>query len=352
MSLNEIVNVTIDRQTRAVSQAGFGTVLLLGSFPANITDRYRTYTSAAGVEGDFPATSAQVYAARAAFGQSPAPTRIVIGRIDSGDTPDVALTEIANVYNDWYGVILLDRDRAKQQAVAAWVEGRKKLFVTSSADVAISGAAYSAPAAGAVNPVAPDLATHLRWNGYNRSAVLFSKTLGATDWPDAAWLARQLSTAPGTQTWMFKSLAGVTVSGLSDTESNNVRGKNANTYETVGGVPITREGKVGSGEFLDVIHGLDWLQARLTERVFGRLVNLPKVPYTDAGVAIFESEIRAQLATAVELGVLAGEPTVTVPRVRDVSPNDRANRFLPDIRFSATLSGAVHSVTVNGVVSV
>lgn len=351
MSLNEVVNVTIDRQTRAVSQAGFGTVLLVGT-AATWTERYRVYTDIDSVEADFPAAGgvspAEVHAARAAFGQSPAPTRVVIGRAGAGEAIDTALSAISDAFDDFYGVILLDRDPAKQQAVAAWVESRRKLFVTASNQPGIVGSAFSPPPI--VGPV--DLATQLRWDNRNRTALLYSSVLGAADWPDAAWLARQLSTPPGTETWMFKTLAGVTVSGLSATQSQNARSKNANTYESVGGASITREGKVASGEFIDVMHGVDWLQARLTERVFSRLVNLPKVPFTDAGVAVFESEIRAQLSTAVELGVLAGQPTVTVPRVRDVSANDRANRFLPDIRFSAVLAGAVHAVTVRGVVSV
>lgn len=353
MSLNEVVNVTIDRQTQAVSQAGFGTVLLLGT-SATWTERYRIYSGIAGVEADFPVTGAntppELVAARVAFAQSPAPSRIVIGRRAANENADDALSAISNAFDDYYGVILLDRTAAQQVKVADWVESRRKLFVTASANAAIAATAY--PTSGTVTVASGDLAAQLRVSGHNRTAVMYFGALSATDWPDVAWLARQLSTAPGTETWMFKRLAGVSAAGLTTTASANARSKNANTYETIGGVAITREGKVASGEFLDVMHGVDWLQARLTERVFSRLVNLPKVPYTDAGVAVFESEIRAQLATAVEVGVLAGEPTVTVPRVRDVSPNDRANRFLPDIRFSATLAGAVHAVTVNGVVSV
>ena len=59
MGLRDIVNVTIDRQTNAVSRAGFGTVLIVGSdWPAAATDRIRFYSSLTALENDFPVTTA------------------------------------------------------------------------------------------------------------------------------------------------------------------------------------------------------------------------------------------------------------------------------------------------------
>lgn len=342
MGLNEIVNVTIDRQTRAVSQAGFGTLLILGSnLPAS--SRIRTYTSIQGVEADFAANTPERFAAAAAFSQNPAPVRIAIGRQASGEAVGAALSAIEDVSGDWYGLALLSRTDADITAASAWIETRRKLFVACSADPNVG-----------VQTSTSDIAFVLKGLGRNRTAVVYHNLAGGDTHPDVAWLARQLSTPPGTQTWMFKTLVGVPPVSLNDSASGAVRGKNANTYESIGGVSITREGKAASGEYLDVIHGVDWLQARLTERVFSRLVNLGRIPYTDAGVAVFEGEVRAQLDAAVEIGVLAGNPapTISVPRVRDVSPNDRAMRTLPDIRFVATLSGAVHQVTIQGTVSV
>jgi hypothetical protein len=39
---------------------------------------------------------------------------------------------------------------------------------------------------------------------------------------------------------------------------------------------------------------------------------------------------------------------VFVPRAIDIPANDKANRILPDVTFTAILAGAVHSVQVNG----
>jgi hypothetical protein len=140
---------------------------------------------------------------------------------------------------------------------------------------------------------------------------------------------------------------------LTTTESLNARNKDANTYEAIAGVNITREGTMASGEFIDVIRGVDWLHARLQERIYSRLVNLDKIPFTDAGIAIIEAEVRAQLQTGIDNGFLTANPapTVTVPLAADVSANDKASRLLPDIEFTAYLAGAVHKVQIDGVVT-
>ena len=120
-------------------------------------------------------------------------------------------------------------------------------------------------------------------------------------------------------------------------------------------------------EFIDIIHGVDWLQARMEERIFSRLVNLPKVPFTNAGIAIIENEIRAVLENGIRVGLLSPDPIdptsddrkrrtqpyiITVPQATEVPVNDRAERHLTGITFEARVAGAVHKVTVQGIVTV
>ncbi len=83
-------------------------------------------------------------------------------------------------------------------------------------------------------------------------------------------------------------------------------------------------------------------------------MNLPKIPFTDAGIAIIEGEIRAQIADGQGDNFIAldPEPTVTVPKAVDVSSIDRANRLLPDVEFTFRAAGAIHQVDINGVVTV
>jgi len=67
-----------------------------------------------------------------------------------------------------------------------------------------------------------------------------------------------------------------------------------------------------------------------------------------------EAEVRAVMVLCVNQGILAADPapTVSVPRAADVSMIDKAARLLPDVKFEATLAGAIHKVIVNGTVSV
>ena len=64
--------------------------------------------------------------------------------------------------------------------------------------------------------------------------------------------------------------------------------------------------------------------------------------------------MKASLRAAVNQGILAADPapTVTVPKVADVSAADKTARLLPDMKFTGTLAGAIHKVTITGVVSV
>lgn len=356
MGLRDIINVTIDRQTNAVSRAGFGTVLIVGSdWPAAATDRIRFYSSLTALENDFPVTTAAYRCAAAAFAQTPGPARVAVGRHQaSAEALNLALTAIDRESSDWYGLVITSRIAADVELASAWVESSKrKIFATASNDSNILLMTETGTTA--------SIAKSLKTSGRSRSIVLYhdlaaGAAAGAVQdpRPEVAWLARMLSTTPGAQTWMFKSLASVPTSTLTQTAADAIASKNANSYESIGGASITRQGKTSSGEYIDVIVGADWLEARLTERIYQRLVNLPKVPYTDAGVAIFETEVRAQLMAAIDAGVLAADPkpVVTVPSVRNVSANDRAGRVLPDIRFTAYLSGAIHSVKVEGVVTI
>ncbi len=433
MSLSSIVDVQITRQTASVSQAGFGTMLILG-FNAAFPERIRFYEDMDGVLTDFTSSDEEYKAATAAFSQNPRPSRLAIGRADAlaaavylldcnqamagadsisvtvngtvctagtlaalgtaidavagvasavvAGTPDftititadlgtpltvsglaitttlgltatltnptpqktvaTALDAIALESDDYYALVLTIQTLASQVTAAAWIEARRKIFFARSSDANVKSAGSTS-----------DIAYLLKAAAYDRSVVI-AHYPSTDDFIDAGWLGKMLPEDPGSATFKFKTIAGATVDILSASESTAVKGKNGNTYETVGGVNITSEGVVASGEFIDIIIGIDWLQARIQERVYAKLVQNKKIPFTDAGVAIIENEVRAQLKQGVAVGLLAANPefTVTVPKVVDVSPADKALRYLPGITFAATLAGAIHKTQIRGTVSI
>ena len=83
------------------------------------------------------------------------------------------------------------------------------------------------------------------------------------------------------------------------------------------------------------------------------MINLPKIPFTDPGIAIIEAEVRGVMDLGISKGIFAADPapTVSVPLAVDVDTNDKANRLLPDVNFTAVLAGAIHFVEVNGTVT-
>jgi hypothetical protein len=126
-------------------------------------------------------------------------------------------------------------------------------------------------------------------------------------------------------------------------------GKNVNHYTNVAGLSITRPGEAASGQFLDITRFVDWLTARIEESVFALIANSAKLPYTDQSVDLVKGQIYARLLDGVAVGGLVkGSISVEAPLVADVDSADRADRILPDVSFGGQLAGAVHTVVIQG----
>lgn len=211
------------------------------------------------------------------------------------------------------------------------------------------GATYTATVDTAVIG-SEDIATYLKANSYERSAVYFSLN-ALTNYIDSAAMGERFPKDPGSGTWKFKTLSGVTPDDLTTSERSTAIAKNANIYIQRANISMTEEGVVGVGEYLDVIRGIDWLESRIQENIYSQLVNVEKIPYTDEGVTIINGLLKQVLSEAVNRGILASF-TTSVPLVKDVSAANKAARILPDVKFTGVLAGAIHFVQVSGVVSV
>jgi len=254
------------------------------------------------------------------------------------------LTAIETVDPDgWYALVLDSNSHAEIDATAAWIEARKKLFLTNTTDTECVDIA-----------VTDDVMSGLQAAAYARTAIIYSQA-ELLSWSGAAWAGNRLPSDPGSSTWAYKTLAGVTVDGnLTGGQASVIESKGGNHYTRVAGVNITRYGITASGEYIDITRFIDWLDARIKERIFGVLINNAKIPYTDGGVDLMRAQVQAQLQQGIVAGGLAADPapTVTAPKVADIDTADKANRILPDIEFQATLAGAIHKLVISGVLSV
>jgi len=209
-------------------------------------------------------------------------------------------------------------------------------------------------------PGVDDLATELKALGYDHTVLIYNAlaqnkngvAAAEVQFSFMAWIGEALPFDPASQTWAFKSLSGITPSTIGTGQEIFAKGNNANIYVVTGGVPITLDGKVVGGEYIDIIRGTHWLESEMQNAVFATLLNNRKVPFTDQGIALVENAMRGVLAQA-EVDLLNTEDTIlTIPKRVDTDPADRAARFLDGVSFNSTYQGAIQKVAIQGTLSV
>jgi len=263
---------------------------------------------------------------------------------DPGLTADLAAVRGNTDGNDdWYAVILDSYGKAEIEGLAADIEATGtpgKLFLASTSDEDCLGASTT------------DVMSNLQTSAYVRTSIMWHED--PQSGPEAAWGGACLPYDPGEITWNLFTLAGVAVSTLTTSEITNIEGKSGNYYLRISGRNVTQTGITSGGDYIDTTRGIDFIAARLAERVFARLSAALKVPFTDPGIAVIEAEVRGVLLLGVAQSIFTNDPapTVTVPRANSVAVNDRANRLLPDVDWTAQLAGAIHTVEISGTVTV
>lgn len=267
--------------------------------------------------------------------------------LSNSGTVSAELAAIALYDSSWYA---LNMDAWATASIigdgtsgsAKWTEANLKLQVTQTADQ---------PCANNAESSGSDIMQTLQTASYTRTALLFGPDAGS--FAGIAWLGARLPYAPGSENWKFVTLAGVASSNLTATQVINIKAKNGNYYYTVGGVAITANGQTASGQWIDIIRGIDWFDATLQANIFNVLQSTgQKVPFTDAGVAQIESEVRGMITLGQSVGFIATTPapTVLATPVAQLNPTDVANRLLKGLSFGFTVQGAVDTVNVTGTV--
>lgn len=443
-AVDNTISLTITRETKTPSRAGFGTPLILAWGPSGAPSQ-AVYTDTTGMTDDgWAATDPAVLCAEEIFSQNPKPSQIKVIKktstpqtqtveilpravseltagdeykitiggaeatytVGASDTQDDVVNGIASAINalsvavtaspdtgndvvdvtsdsagdffayegafnvylldntsksgseaadlsnaenldpDWY-VLLCPQD-GSQALIAEWaseIESRSRLYVPVTAD-------YSVPESDGTSTTS-DVISSLVSSAYERTIPLWHHELAAGH--DGAITGRVLPTDPGSITWQFKTFAGVPVTKLhhvaGQTGFTTIDSKGGNFYREVKGLNLSLGGmQAPSGEYADVMRGSDWLHARIQENVLALFANADKVPITDDGVDQVVDAIFEILQDGIDNTFLAEDPTptVTAPKVADISATDKGNRLLPDVDFEATLAGAVHKTNIAG----
>ena len=228
-------------------------------------------------------------------------------------------------------------------AVAAWVGARKLVFAGRMSDSEIA------------DPAVTDDVFSTRQDASDERTIPMFAQRSTGDFRDAAILGRMLPKEPGSATYAFKTLTNVLTDNLGSEEESTVRSKGGNTYTETSSLNLTYPGQTPSGEYVDVTIGLDFTHARIQEDVFGYIASQEIVPYTQAGMNAIGAIVQARLdkCTKDPNKIFSEDtpPVVEVPEIADVDTSDKSTRVLRNVVFRATLSGAIHSVSVSGTVS-
>lgn len=372
--LDNIVNCNISIESPVEDGSSFGTLLIVGDGPLNggkdlkAVDKYASITEV--MDAGWNEDSAIYKAARVVFLQDPKPEYIYIAvrqeiagtSVDDKEETDDIETEVdgsgepesdlpADVIADmesfsetvrrvigvagWYGLALAGAEDSDYDEVAKLIESTEKIFAFSTQSKE--------------NPLSS--------SNYMRTFGIYHEN--EDEYAHVAWLAKGFSFDPGSETWVYKTLAGVTASDLTTREMRSLEENNLNYYVTCASKSITRIGKMIGGEWIDVIRFRDWLKNEMQIRIFELFVKNPKIPYVDSGIALVENQMRAVLQSGQTVGGIAeteyddnDEPiegyTVTVPRAATISAAQRAKRTLPNCKFTARLAGAIHAVELRG----
>ena len=247
-----------------------------------------------------------------------------------------ALDAIRIEDDDFYFVHTTSRTKSDIKDIAASIETMDKIYLATTFDTDVTTTATD------------DVISELQALNYDRTGICY--TISSDNELTEAWVGIMAPKDPGSATWMFKNASGVIADEYTSTIRQRILDKGGNIYENVGGLDIFEEGKVVSGEFIDIIRGIDWLKANIQENVYSTLVNVDKIPYTNAGIDSVKSAVLEVLTIAVGMGILSADPvpTVTAPDVSTISSANKLARNLPDVEFDGTLAGAIHKVEING----
>jgi len=349
--LDRIVDVTLNRQTTVPSMKSFSEHLFVDAFDPTGTKFAEKRVIAIGdpeelVSAGLKPESPAYRAAMKQFAQNPHIGTMHVGVKRPGDKSWAdALSAIRKENGDFYAVTTSARTMAEQQEIAGWVEANEKLYCIESGDPTITGKESG------------DIAAWIKLMNLDRSFVFFhpdcapgenGKITAEDPMPGVAAFGSILTFQPGSATWMFKDFKAVPTYALDTGEFNTASAKNAMLYCLVAGVPTTFWGKVGSGEYIDIIHGCDWLKARIQNKVFADLKKNKKVPFNDTGIAIVTGALRSALQEGIDVAELLDDYDITVPSKADVPEDERGKRNLPGVSFTAPVQGAIHTTKIRG----
>ncbi|MFQ3854544.1 hypothetical protein ACLK29_04590 [Leptospira kirschneri] len=283
--------------------------------------------------------------AAAIFSQSPRVDKIAVLKINSFATVVSELADLRNDgFDDWYWLLTTTRDKAEIKTISTYLNTLEKCYISATSDQS------------AIDALLGDERTLLTISNH------------AEDYPDAAAFGRCGSMPIGSVTWDSKQLNGQKNSDVSMSEQSQILAKHGNLIREMGGVNVFWEGTTMSGQYIDIINGRDFLKARLQEAYHSLKINNDKISMTTSGLKLIEATLREVFRDCGRRGIIARvddddgrsrsdlgdfQYKLKMPeKISDIPTNDRANRKISNINFSATVSGGINKIEISGTMGV
>lgn len=292
---------------------------------------YREYKNLDAVAVDYPEGSAVYKKATAYFAQSKHSDRIAILDYDKSKAYDSLK---AFWYFNWtFGVCVDNTIDQSTTQLSNIFEVNKDHFLVLQTD---------------------DLSKFTEMSGQNYTIGLKHDLNEAMD---AAFVGAIALFDVGQTTWKFKSLQGITPDNLTSQELAGINNIHAIAYEEMMGRGQTSEGTTLSGEYIDLLHGVMWVQTTCQSRLQKLLQDNGKIPYEAQGIAMIRSVITQVLNEAHDKEIImtdehsgSGMFTVTTTPRSQQSREDLSARHYGGVSFEYHASSAIHTITVNGTV--
>ncbi len=298
LSTDQIVRVNVTAASPGQDRYRYDVGLILGpSSPISAAIRVKGYASPAAMLADaFTDVMPEYLAAVKYFAQSPAPEAVMIGRIDTSETPEQALAACVAKSSDFYPVYSCSATEEQVPALAGYIKTTGGMVLIYENDATIDEAAGASGVFGTLKAAVNDRALGF-WNSADYAgAALMGLVCGlANKYRDKAW---QLC---------YKQLQGINPSqGIEQPQVTSLMGVNANVYVTRGTKNLLEVGAVASGKRYDEVMSLDRIASELKQAGFNLVTGSEtKLPQDDSTTVRFINAYSDILSAHFDRGVLS-----------------------------------------------
>lgn len=314
--------VNIQRKTVGVSERGFGTILIFD--PSQ--DINFKYITAENVK-EFSTESKLYKMASRLFMQKPQPQEVAV--VGKSGAAVAGFKKVLEEMSDFFFLTCTDNSVETIKGLSNLCQVNNKVYAVTVNDY--------------------EDAKKLFEEVYDNTFVMYHDD---SDSFVAEALAVVMSYKIGGKTAKFKTLQGVKAANVSLTQVNELHKSNLFTYVEKLGVLQTSEGKMLSGEFIDVILGEYWIRFRMEERMQRLALTQDKIPYTNRGIGMLVGVAELVLTEAVAMGIVEeGQYKVDYKVREDVDSNEVALRKYDYILWTAMLQGAIHTGQISGILT-